>query len=216
MSFSIVQTIENGAYLITTVPHNWVTNNGTLNWPPNKTILMKLRKNGNSVPETSWTKYPCVVKKTGFPSYDHALKMEKEMLDWSCSESEPQIMDKFLDVKKKRWQHADTSQKLLLSQISNFDNMFENNNSPDHLMASSPEPTSLQQHRSPSIFDVNAVCEPNMLTAAQNNIDQADLQIDNGTVNMIETGGNDDIVSCDIANFNKLLNFDFGNCKYLH
>lgn len=79
-SFKIVQTIENGALLLSVVPSLWEAE-GILMWPPDKTnnkIFQKVALPPGTLAD-GWKLFPCVVKRANIQTYAEAQKEQQQM-----------------------------------------------------------------------------------------------------------------------------------------
>ncbi|XP_031356460.1 uncharacterized protein LOC116180552 [Photinus pyralis] len=77
MGFKIVQTTEDDEEVLTVVPDRW-EENGYLYWPPGRSGY-RLRKNENAIPDQTWSKSKCIVKRHNISSFKEALMQEKSM-----------------------------------------------------------------------------------------------------------------------------------------
>uniref|UniRef100_A0A1B0DGN7 DUF4806 domain-containing protein n=1 Tax=Phlebotomus papatasi TaxID=29031 RepID=A0A1B0DGN7_PHLPP len=84
MPFKVIKTIEDGEELISAIPDGW-EQKGILWWPAGPSAtgkkLEKLRSNEHTVPDNSWNKMPCVLKKGNISTYREALLLEKKLND---------------------------------------------------------------------------------------------------------------------------------------
>lgn len=89
--FKVVQTFENGKSYICAVPSGW-EKNGILEWPTGGpgVNIEKLRSNPTSIPNSSWSKTKCVVKKNNCETFKDALSAEVHFL--ACSDTEAEEM----------------------------------------------------------------------------------------------------------------------------
>lgn len=122
-SYKIIETIENGNYLLSAIPQKWESN-GKLMWPPTA-LLSKALKNPSKVGTSAqgWTEYNCIVKRSSIPTYEQAIQELRAMSDKSdTSEIETQFTPRSAT---KRTAAA----RKILSTISNADNeRFDFNN----------------------------------------------------------------------------------------
>lgn len=87
MSFKIVETMEKGKYVLTTVPKSW-ENQGHLRWPKLKSE--KLRRDPYSTPEDNWRSMSCVVKRINIMSFEEAESELRAMSDVSDTDQDTQ------------------------------------------------------------------------------------------------------------------------------
>lgn len=89
-TFLIVQTIEGGRSILTTVPHKWVSivenkSYDVLRWP-NKNVRAEI-EDASSEPHGSWCKMKCKIKRKGFlRKADADLECEAMMNQTETSE----------------------------------------------------------------------------------------------------------------------------------
>lgn len=63
MPYKIVQTIEKGRAVLTSIPDTW-GNSGILLWPKKQSDkLKKMKKNEKNYPQDNWVKSSCIVKR---------------------------------------------------------------------------------------------------------------------------------------------------------
>ena len=208
MPFAIVQTIENGSLLLSTVPCTWIKE-GTLYWPKSKMTLLKLRTVENSVPSIDWDKFPCFIKRSGIVSYVEAIDIEKNMSDISCSSASdsdhPQIPRQ---LNRKKMTSAKINKEL--GQLLNVDDMFEPSEPIEYSMENTREPIEyiIENTRKPTVSPVQEKSE-NLFLSPSSVIESPLLPEDSG-----EVAGN--AIYCDAGNLNEILNFDFNICKYVN
>lgn len=130
MPYKIVKTIENGSYMLTTIPDPWESG-GVLYWPLTNSSLNKLRKKEDSIPEINWKKINCVVKKSGILSYAEARFIEKELSELTSSEAEQNIDN---HNQRKRVYSGQINE---IKQLQNFDYMFPKPET-EHPVANTP------------------------------------------------------------------------------
>lgn len=85
MVFKIVQTIEKGKYVLWTVPEAWECG-GVLRMP--KAKVNNLRRDPDSVPDDSWRKSNCILKRSGFVEFESAEAEIQAMAEASDTEQE--------------------------------------------------------------------------------------------------------------------------------
>ncbi|XP_055681667.1 uncharacterized protein LOC129791929 [Lutzomyia longipalpis] len=95
--YSIVKTIEKNGPAIVAIPSIWVKD-GHLYWPRDNRNLRKLRRK-QAVPEETWEKLNCEIKKHGITTWDEALHLEK-MLCKVETENEEDVLTRHTDQKK--------------------------------------------------------------------------------------------------------------------
>ena len=76
--FKIVETVEKGSKKLTIVPSGWESN-GELSWPKFKAD--KLIKVADSLPEDSWFRMSCKLKRNHLLNYDIAEEELERMLE---------------------------------------------------------------------------------------------------------------------------------------
>lgn len=92
--FKIVETIEKGSKKLTIVPSGW-EDHDELSWP--KFCTDKLIKNSDSLPEDSWFRMRCKLKRNHLLSYSIAEEELERMLQKSDTEQE----ETFIEPRKR-------------------------------------------------------------------------------------------------------------------
>lgn len=83
MPYKIVQTLEKGKSVLTSIPDTW-ENDGILMWP--KKLSEKLRKNEKNYPQDDWLKSNCIVKRRNISTYEEAEQEVENMCKYSDTE----------------------------------------------------------------------------------------------------------------------------------
>lgn len=91
--FKIVETVEKGSKKLTIVPSGWESNS-ELAWP--KFRAVKLIKVADSLPEDSWFRMHCKLKRNHLFNYDVAEEELDRMLEKDDTEQEDCLPLKFI------------------------------------------------------------------------------------------------------------------------
>ncbi|XP_055920265.1 uncharacterized protein LOC129951926 [Eupeodes corollae] len=88
--FCVVETIEDGAKLVTAVPKTWVHDECTLLWPPTRKESVLGRKNCTD-PQPQWQRMACRIIFDDIDSWEQAMRKEKEAECLSSDENTEQV-----------------------------------------------------------------------------------------------------------------------------
>lgn len=117
MPYKIVQTVEKGKSVLTSIPDTW-EDNGILKWPKKK--AEKLKKNDNNGPDNSWLKSRCTVT-LYIESYEEAEKEIERMCDYSDTEPYADTENEDLGPAKQKRRHHKLQPTTFHNK--NFDNL---------------------------------------------------------------------------------------------